>query len=128
MYRQYNPNPLHNRVGDCAVRAIAKALDLSWDDAYLEIAIQGFIEKDLPNGNDVWGEFLLHKGFCRKGIPKTCPKCYTIRDFCSDHPRGVFVVGTGSHVLAVVDGCYYDSWDSGEEIPIYYYEREDETL
>lgn len=121
MYRRYNPNPLHNRVGDCAVRAIAKALDISWDEAYVQIAIQGFIDKDMPNGNDVWGAFLIRKGFRRRAIPETCSECYTIIDFCKDHPQGVYVVGTGSHVLAVVNGQYFDSWDSGDELPIYFY-------
>lgn len=27
------------------------------------------------------------------------------------------------HVVCVQDGYYYDSWDSGNEIPIYYWER-----
>ena len=29
MYIEYNPNPCGRRVGDCAVRAISKALDWS---------------------------------------------------------------------------------------------------
>lgn len=33
MYIEYNPNPVARKVGDCAVRAVAKALRISWDDA-----------------------------------------------------------------------------------------------
>ena len=78
---------------------------------------------DMPSANRVWGEFLKTKGFLKYQIPDTCPICYTIRDFCFDHPQGTYVVGTGEHVVAVVNGNYYDSWDSGNEIPIYYFER-----
>ena len=31
---EYNPNPRRNRVGDCAIRAIAKATDQDWEMAY----------------------------------------------------------------------------------------------
>jgi hypothetical protein len=44
--------------------------------------------------------------------------------FCADHPNGTYVVSTGSHVVAVVDGDYYDTSDTGSEIPIAYFEKE----
>ena len=50
---------------------------------------------------------------------------YTVRDFCRDNPHGIFILALSGHVLAVIDGNYYDSWDSGEEIPVYYWHRED---
>lgn len=35
MYRHFNNNPLgRNKVGDCSVRAVSKALGVSWDDAH----------------------------------------------------------------------------------------------
>ena len=40
-----------------------------------------------------------------------------------EHSRGTYVVGTGTHAIAVVDGCYYDAWDSGNEIVLYYWKR-----
>lgn len=52
------------------------------------------------------------------------PDCYNVKDFAQDHPKGRYVVGTGTHVIAVIDGNYYDTWDSGEEIPVYYWEKE----
>lgn len=33
MYQYYNPNPVANRTDDCAVRAVAKALNISWEEA-----------------------------------------------------------------------------------------------
>lgn len=32
-YVPFNPNPYFQRVGDCSVRAICKALDKKWEDA-----------------------------------------------------------------------------------------------
>lgn len=60
-------------------------------------------------------------GYRRETIPNTCPDCYSLREFCRDNPSGSFLVGTGDHVIAAVDGDYYDTWDSGDTIPIYYW-------
>ena len=58
-------------------------------------------------------------GFYRMAIPSKCPDCYTVDDFCRDHPYGTYVLGLGGHVATVIDGCLYDSWDSSREVPIY---------
>lgn len=127
-YIYTNPNPKKAIVGDCAVRAVAIANGISWDLAYDILTDYGFKMKNLPNADSVWGAVLKDFGFKRKGIPDTCPDCYSIREFCIDHPAGTFVVGTGSHVVAVKDGNYYDTWDSGDEVPIVYWRKEDGIL
>lgn len=123
MYIHRNPNPLGKSVGDCVIRAISIAFDIPWEDAYIDLTDWGFVKCDMPSSNDVWSSYLLDNGFRRRILPDTCPDCYTIRDFCQDYPRGLYIVATGSHVVAVIDGDYYDSWDSGNEVPIYYFER-----
>lgn len=122
-WRVYNPNPHHQSRGDCVVRAISKILGYTWDQTYIELSIQGFLMKDWGDSNNVWDAYLKGCGFKRRVIPNTCPDCYTVKDFCNDHSFGEYILATGSHVVAVIDGDYYDSWDSGNEIPIYYYER-----
>lgn len=123
MYIYYNPNPLKLSVGDCTIRAISKVTYQTWEDTYLDLIHQGLTMYDMPSSNRVWSEYLKIRGFHKQFIPNTCPDCYTIKDFCKDFPYGEYVVGTGEHVVAVIDGNYYDSWDSGNEIPIYYFER-----
>lgn len=122
-YIYYNPNPLKLSVGDCTIRAISKVTNQTWEQTYLDLTNQGFFMYDMPSSNRVWAELLKQYGFKKVQIPDTCPVCYTIKQFCFDHPYGEFVVGTGEHVVAVVNGNYYDSWDSGNEVPIYYFER-----
>ena len=125
MYVQYNPNPYHKRVDDCVIRGIAKVLGKDWNTVYLGVAMQGFTSKNMPSSNAVWGEYLRRNGFRRYAIPNSCPSCYTVADFADEHPKGRYILATGSHVIAVVDGDYYDTWDSGEEVPVYFFERGD---
>jgi hypothetical protein len=123
MFKYYNPHPSQRRIGDCVIRAISKVLDWEWNDTYTALCLQGYVMSDLPSSNQIWGAFLRKQGFIRQVIPNECPDCYTVEDFCKDHPTGIYVLGTGSHAVAVVDGFYYDAWESGREQPIYYYEK-----
>lgn len=125
MWRYYNPNPAGRNVGDCAVRAIAKALGLDWERAYCRIVSDGYDMCDMPSSNAVWGATLRKEGFYRATIPDAYPEDYSAEDFCRDHPFGVFVLGFGNHVAAVVDGVLYDSWDSSREIPQYFWYRKE---
>lgn len=122
-YINYQPNPCGRLVGDCAVRAVAKALNTTWEDAYLKIVTAGYGMCDMPSSDSVWGAVLRQNGFNRKAIPSTCPDCYTAEDFCRDNPQGVFVLGFGGHVATVIDGDLYDAWDSSQEIPQFVWYR-----
>ena len=124
-YIRYNPNPTGRRVGDCSIRAIAKALGIDWETAYLLITMNGYAMGDMPSSDSVWGSVLRQHGFYRDAIPNTCPDCYTVSDFCEDYPKGTYVLGFGGHVATVVDGNIYDSWNSSNEIPQYFWYRKD---
>ena len=124
MFILFNPNPRGAFVGDCVIRAICKLTNRTWEDVYLSIAVQGFMMKDMPSANHVWGAYLKSEGYSRHVLPDTCPDCYSIKDFCIDYPKGTYLLATGSHVVTVVDGNYYASWDSGHETPIYYWKKE----
>lgn len=119
MWVEYNPNPAGRRVGDCAVRAVAKALDIDWETAYILIMINGFQMCDMPSSNSVWGSVLKQHGFSMQAVPDSCPDCYTAEDFCKECPEGTFVLGFGNHTCCVKDGCIYDAWDSSNEIVQY---------
>lgn len=124
MYVNYNSNPHGNRVGDCVIRAISTALNEEWEDVYMDIADRGLMMGDMPSSNHVWGSYLIDNGFVREVIPHTCPDCYTAREFCMDHPDGTFVLGTGTHAICVKDGNYFDTFDSGDEVPVFYFRKE----
>lgn len=122
MYIQHNENPKGKNVGDCTIRAISLATDQSWDDTYMGLALEGFVMGDMPSANAVWGSYLKRKGFKRDAVPDyDFP--YTVMDFANDHAEGTYVLALSSHVVCVKDGNWLDSWDSGHEIPLYYWQR-----
>ena len=122
----YNPNPCGKfSSGDCVVRALCKVLVKSWEEMYVILSIEGFMECDVFTANNVWGNYLISQGFEEHSLMRGCKSCYTLLDFCRDHSSGVFVVGTDSHAVAVIDGNYYDSFNSGNMNPTYYFEKKE---
>lgn len=119
-YAYYNPNPVGRRsVGDCTVRALSKALGQTWEQTYVGLALEGFLERDMPSSDKVWGNVLKNSGFRRWIVPCDYSGNYTANDFCTDNPNGIFVLAFGGHVATVVNSCLMDSWDSSMETPIY---------
>lgn len=124
MYIYHNPNPLQKRVGDCVVRAISKITGESWEQVYIGVCMQGYLLSDMPSANHVWGAYIKNHGYRKRNLPDTCPDCYSVKSFCEEHTKGKYLLATGSHVVAVIDGNYYDTWDSGDENPIYFWQGE----
>ena len=122
-YMYYNPNPEGKQTGDCVIRAVSKTENLDWDQTYINLTAKGFEMKDWGNQNEVWGAYLRSKGYKQHLIPDTCPECYRVADFAKDHPTGTYIVATGNHVVAVINGNYYDAFDSGKDIATSYWQK-----
>ena len=123
-YIHYNNNPIAIRTGDCVIRACSIATDRSWDETYNAIANLGQSMGLMPDKGAVWGAYLRQRGFYREIIPNKCPDCYRVKDFAKDHPRGTYVLaidGSPGHVVCVKNGDWIDIFDSGNEIPTFYY-------
>lgn len=118
-YIFYNPNPKNKIVGDCVIRAISKLTGMSWDTTFTKLAATAFEMKDMPSSNAVWGTLLEKMGYFRVHLPIECPNCYTVREICKDFPKGRYLIAADSHVVTIVDGFYYDAWDSGDVIGLY---------
>lgn len=123
MFREYNANPKARRGDDCTVRAISKITGKTWEETYMDLCLEGLLACDMPSSNHVWGEYLIKKGFRRHIVPNTCPNCYTVKDFVRDHPKGSYILALHGHVVAARGGNYFDTWDSGDEVVLYYWER-----
>lgn len=126
-YIKYNPNPRQIDTGDCVIRAICKATDEDWESVYIALTLKGLQMAMWGDTNAVWESYLRDKGYKRQAIPNTCPDCYTVADFAAEHPQGTYIVATGTHVVAIKDGAWYDNWDSGGRVPSYYFHKEEDA-
>ena len=121
MWIRTNPNPLHKEVGDCVIRAIAIATGKTWTEVYDDLYLVGREQCDMMNSDSVWGLYLYRLGFEPFLLPDACPKCVTVREFTKRFPHGRYIIGTGTHAIAVIDGDYFDSWQSGQTIPSFFW-------
>lgn len=125
MFVFFNPNPVSKCVGDCTVRALSKAMCKPWEDTYLALCVEGLRMHDMPTANSVWGSYLKRNGYRQYALPDTCPECYTVASFASEHKQGTYILALSNHVVTVADGDWHDTWDSADEVPVYYFTRED---
>lgn len=121
-YKYFMNNPIGARVGDCAVRAISKTLNISWDEAFDVLVNTARMRADMPSSNAVIDEVLSDYGFHKETF-SDCYKCHTVSEFAQNHPYGTYVLGTGSHVVAVLDGDFYDSWRSDDEPILFFWSK-----
>lgn len=124
----YEPNHVRTGAIDCTVRAIAKALDVSWERAHVMLSLNSFLMGTVQVDDLVWGSILRQHGFSRQMVEDTCPNCYTVDMFCEDHPKGTYVVKSQDHVATVIDGTLYDSWPSGGKTVLYFWYRPNENI
>lgn len=123
MFVFLNENRDKKLVGDCVVRAISTLLSQDWNTTYLGIVIQGYISADMPSSDSVWNDYLIYKGYERVVIPSVCPSCMTVSKFSNTYKNGRYLLFVGGHVVACIDGSYYDTWDSGDKTVIYYFQK-----
>lgn len=119
---KYNPNPHDKIVGDCAVRACCKAMGSTWNTTFRKLSQIAYRQKDVLSANTAWGELLEKNGFTRYNEPLGT----AVKDFCITHPIGTYVLGLDGHVVAVQDGFYFDTWDSGDKHIICYWEKKED--
>lgn len=124
MWIKANPNPLGKEVPDCVIRAICIATRKPWLMVYDELTQIGRYDCDMPSSDAVWGHYLYLIGFKPFLLERDCPRCVTVERFAQMHPEGTYIIGTGSHAVTVINGDYYDSWDSGDQIASFFWRAE----
>lgn len=126
-YYQPNDKDLKDKVGDCQVRALSKVLGLSWLEAFdltipicRELQTYTIFDSELSKTKEAMAKL----GFEYTGISnKKGSKRPTVKSFAMSHPTGKYIVSVAHHVVAVVDGIYFDTWDSGNKSLYGYYTK-----
>ena len=67
-------------------------------------------------------KYLKENGYKETAVECVCPHCVTVAEFAYFHPKGKYVLMSQDRAILVVDGCFVDFENSGDEIVLYYYE------
>ena len=127
-YYQPNKKDLKDKCGDCSIRAITKFLDVSWLEAF-----DGLVEyarqtqqmiNALPNIKLYMESLEVPYISVYNAKAKNKVK---VNDFVKEHKEGKYIlylkVGYGTHVVAVEDGYFFDTWDCGDRIVYGYWTK-----
>ena len=114
-YKYYQPNKkdLKDKYGDCVIRALTKVTGKPWEKVFDELILIARELQCMPNGKPCYERYLTENGFLYHGVSNAKgTKRPTVDRFAKDHHNGTYFVIVANHVVSVVDGIYYDTWDS----------------
>lgn len=122
-YKYFQPNKkdLKDNHLDCQIRALCKATGKDWLSVYDDLVAIGRELWRLPDEREASDEYLKARGFFR--VKAVRGKKPTLKEFAETHRRGTFVVNMTGHVVTVIDGDYYDTWDSGDGATYSYWRK-----
>ena len=128
-FKYYQPNnkDLTDNYGDCTIRALSKALNCTWLEAF-DLTIPFCREYQCSNIFDlpsqIEREIMAKLGFDYTGISnKSGAKRPTVKQFALSHKAGTYILNVANHEVACVDGIYYDTWDCGNKSLYGYYTK-----
>ena len=128
-----NENPNDNLIGDCAVRAVAGVLEVSWEEAVRRLAAAQDYRATVINTDRNIDALLKKEGFQAFDAIRRNGKILTGKQFC-DLIHDMFQPGTrifgyvgNSHAVAILvfDGDYkiVDTWDSTDRLITRYWAK-----
>lgn len=131
VFHFYNANPKGKYTGDCVVRALCTALEESYEKVSRDL-----LENALRTGysfasKDNFDNYLKSRGWVKQPQPRKDDNTkYTGEEFCLEiqshrnwyNPQIIANIG-GGHVVAIMFGEVYDTWDSTDGCIGNYWER-----
>ena len=103
-----------SHVGDCAVRAIAIAMNKDYKEVYDDLKkLNG--GQSCRNGTPkkVDKKYILSQGWIWHGINRGAGECCRLTE--EDLPEGSLIVSVSKHLTCVKDGVIYDTYDCSRD-------------
>ena len=129
-FRKENINPKGWKTGDCVVRAIAGANNMSWEVAYLQLCDIGAKKCRMPNDKQTYEAWLKEHGWVKQKMPVWYDAFgnrnrYTVKALADEYPDIKMIVSVASHLTFVDKGTLIDSWNCGSKSVGNYWIKED---
>lgn len=118
-----NRNPKDKKTSDCAIRAIACALDKPWEEVFDALCVIAKKKCTMPNDPAVYEKYLNDNGWKKhKSLKHDNGTRYTINEFCDYLPSdAISIVHVSKHLTCIKDKKIHDSWNcSSYSAGIYY--------
>lgn len=127
MYKYFQPNKkdLKDEYGDCAIRAFCKATNSEWLEAYDYMWQISRTVQCPMNCKTGFETVVKSKGFTYGKISNAKgTKRPTVKSFADTHKHGIYICVVSNHYVTIVNGNYYDTWDSGDKCLYGYWYKE----
>lgn len=111
-YEFTNLNPRYKREPDCVVNTIGLALDMDWQDTYVDIVnfcIPLYLNHSGKRGIQ---RYLMSRGYDMSAMPTHCDKTrYTVAEFALELNVGTYILSVANHLTLVREGVILDTWN-----------------
>ena len=116
-------NPKNWYINDSSVRAISKALDVSWEDAYNLLSNAGRKIYNVPTSKQALNEILIENGyeFVTLGKPQRGSSRLSVSNFIESHKSDIIVMNLADYFVTAIDGDIYDVSDKCLKSSVYSY-------
>lgn len=122
-FRNYNANPKNKVTSDCVIRALSTAMERPYNEVYEELFKFSLKCGLMLNDPKCYDKYLQEQGWRKHKQPrKTDNTKYTGVEWCKYLQDGYdYVIGElkpmiahigGHHIVAIIDGKVYDTWNS----------------
>lgn len=118
-FQYYHPNSkdIKDEYGDCVIRALTKVYNMKWIEVFDEI-VKISRKMQVPfNCKPCYDKYIMDvKKSEYKDISNgKGTKRHIVDIFAKEHREGKYILRIEHHIVAVVDGKYYDTWDCGRK-------------
>ena len=119
-FKQTNLNPKDWKTGDCVVRALASANNMSWQSTYLLLCEVGLKKCRMPNDKKTYEQLLKTYGWVKQKMPVWYDAFgkknrYTVKELADEYPDKKMVISVANHLTFVDNGTLIDTWNCGSK-------------
>ena len=116
-FKKENINPKGwKREGDCVVRAIAGAMNCSWESTYMRLCELGAKRCRMPNSKSTYEEYLKNNGWIKYKMPKHDDGTrYTVNELIDENSNCIMVISMANHLTYANKGVLVDTWNCGSK-------------
>lgn len=111
MFRYLNLNPYKKRTGDCVIRAVACAFDVSWEgasDMLYKVARKSGCEMSCIG---------CYSGlFYDMGLPEVPVNGFTVEQVSEKYSDKIVLIRIPGHLTCSRYGTVFDIWDCTDEV------------